>query len=37
MTVAWSVNHRRNGFSFRPGDGSEYVMTLRGFGGALGC
>ncbi len=29
MSVAWVVNHRRNGFFiFRPGEGYEYVMTL---------
>jgi putative oxidoreductase len=29
MTVAWIINHRKNGFFiFRPGEGWEYVMTL---------
>jgi putative oxidoreductase len=29
MLVAWVVNHRGNGFfTFRPGEGWEYVMTL---------
>jgi putative oxidoreductase len=29
MLVAWIVNHRGNGFfTFRPGEGWEYVMTL---------
>jgi putative oxidoreductase len=29
MTVAWIINHLRNGFFiFRPGEGYEYVMTL---------
>lgn len=29
MFVAWTINHRGNGFFiFRPGEGWEYVMTL---------
>jgi putative oxidoreductase len=29
MVVAWTINHRHNGFFiFRPGEGYEYVMTL---------
>ena len=29
MTVAFVINHRKNGFFiFRPGEGYEYVMTL---------
>ena len=38
MTVAFVINHRKNGFFiFRPGEGYEYVMTLAllGFGVAL--
>jgi putative oxidoreductase len=37
MTVAWIINHRKNGFFiFRPGEGYEYVMTLLLCGVALG-
>ena len=33
MTVAWIINHRKNGFFiFRPGEGYEYVMTLTAVG-----
>lgn len=33
MSVAWVINHRKNGFFiFRPGEGYEYVMTLAGCG-----
>jgi putative oxidoreductase len=36
-TVAWLINHRKNGFFiFRPGEGYEYVMTLLVCGVALG-
>ena len=38
MTVAWAINHRGNGFFiFRPGEGSEYVMTLALCGLVLGA
>lgn len=37
MTVAWIINHRKNGFFiFRPGEGWEYVMTLLFCGLLLG-
>jgi putative oxidoreductase len=37
MTVAFIINHRKNGFFiFRPGEGYEYVMTLIACGIALG-
>jgi len=36
MTVAWIINHRKNGFFiFRPGEGYEYVMTLLACGVAI--
>ena len=36
MTVAFVINHRRNGFFiFRPGEGYEYVMTLALLGFAV--
>lgn len=38
MAVAWTTNHRGNGFFiFRPGEGWEYVMTLLVTGIALGA
>ena len=37
MTVAFVVNHRKNGFFiFRPGEGYEYVVTLAVVATALG-
>ena len=37
MTVAFIINHRKNGFFiFRPGEGYEYVMMLIACGIALG-
>jgi len=37
MTVAFLINHRKNGFFiFRPGEGYEYVMVLIATGVALG-
>ena len=36
LTVAFVINHRRNGFFiFRPGEGYEYVMTLALLGFAV--
>ena len=38
MTVAWIINHRKNGFFiFRPGEGWEYVMVLLVTGIVLGA
>src|SRR5690606_33580939 len=38
MAVAWLINHRGNGFfTFRPGEGWEYVMVLCVVGSAIGA
>ena len=37
LLVAWITNHRGNGFfTFRPGEGWEYVMVLSAIGLAVG-
>jgi putative oxidoreductase len=37
MVVAWLINHRGNGFfTFRPGEGWEYVMVLSAISLAIG-
>lgn len=37
MVVAWLINHRGNGFfTFRPGEGWEYVMVLSVISLAIG-
>ena len=38
MLVAWTTNHRGNGFFiFRPGEGWEYVMSLSALSVAIGA
>jgi putative oxidoreductase len=38
MAVAWAINHRKNGFfTFRPGEGWEYVMVLLVTAASLGA
>lgn len=38
MAVAWTINHRGNGFfTFRPGEGWEYVMVLCVVGAVVGA
>jgi putative oxidoreductase len=38
MAVAWTINHRGNGFFiFRPGEGWEYVMVLCVVGAVIGA